>query len=104
MSNFSKYLCARDSMVDPDFNAQKFRAKYLKELDCQSWWDSEDKISLDFNNVKVLGSGFANEAFAYFGIYDITWNRFKEKVVLINISKVKLETIEMEVKSGTLES
>jgi len=104
MKNFSRNLICRNKYQgsDLDVNAEMFRIKHLAELDDQTWWDGEEKITLEFEGVDTISPGFANEAFAYFGIYkNVTWNKFKQKVILKNISEVKYEIIRDEVKSGT---
>lgn len=103
VAQFSTKLRCRNKAQGCDFNAQRFRKEILKPIDSQAWWDSDQIITLDFEGVNLLSPGFANEAFAYFGRYrGVSYDKFFKKVLFLNISEVKKETIQIEVQSGTI--
>ncbi len=101
-TDFYHRLANRDERQgDGRHNAVEFRKKYLKGLDDPAAWENDDVyIVLDFSNVKKLGPSFANEAFAYFTRYSKNKSLVKKKINFINISKVKEETIDVELESG----
>jgi len=99
---FYSHLVNRDARQgDGQHTAQEFREKFLAELDSREWWEnSGEKISIDLEGVETLGPSWANEAFAYFAKYDVSPEKFFEKVLFKNISKVKTAIIITELKAG----
>lgn len=100
-TSFCPRLVNRDNhQGDGKFNAVEFRDKYLKFLDNSEIWKTESPaITLDFCGVEKLGPSFANEAFAYFTQFAKP-ERIKRKIIFINISKIKMETIDIELTDG----
>lgn len=85
---------------DGKFTAVQFRQRFLGHLDFHKSWDKKGPIVLfDFEGVKKLSPGFANEAFAHFTIY-ASPDKIFERIQFINISPVKRETIEREVQDS----
>lgn len=98
---FYPRLVNRDSnQGDGSFNAIDFRNKFLQSIDSIDAWKSDrPEIELDFTGVEKLGPSFANEAFAYFTKYAKP-EQIKKKIIFSNISKIKNETIDIELKDG----
>jgi hypothetical protein len=85
-----------ENQGDGQFTATQFRDKYLKEMTNQEFWQNpKSSIELDFQNVEVLGPSFANEAFAFFTKYAKP-EVIKRVIKFINISQVKMSTIDVE--------
>ncbi|MDI3503781.1 MAG: hypothetical protein PWP64_717 [Candidatus Cloacimonadota bacterium] len=85
-----------ENQGDGQFTAKQFRKKYLSQMDNQEFWiNPKNTIVLDFKNVEVLGPSFANEAFAYFTKYAKP-EIIKKVIKIVNISKVKMSTIDVE--------
>ena len=99
--DFSESLTNRNSYQrDGRHSGLEFRESYLKELDDRDSWKNKDCfIILDFSKVKRLGPSWANEAFAYFAQFADP-DLILKKIQLINISRVKENIIEIEVKTG----
>lgn len=105
VKEFSTFLRNRNKeQTDGLYTGVEFREKYLSELEIQDWWDdSAKKIVLDFEGVTTISPSWANEVFAYFTskkFKNVDTQKIFNKIELKNISKVKLETIEMEIKDG----
>lgn len=100
-TDFHHRLVNRDERQgDGSHNAIDFREKFLSFLDDpKSWLTDQTEIILDFTGVEKLGPSFANEAFAYFTKYAKP-SSIKSKISFINISNVKNETIDIELKDG----
>jgi hypothetical protein len=85
---------------DGKHHAVEFRETYLKELDNEQAWMTQDAfIRLDFSHVKKIGPSFANEAFGYFTKYT-TPKKITEKIIFEGISEVALMIIEEELEAG----
>jgi len=81
---------------DGQYTAKQFRDKYLSEMtNLEFWKKPKPTIELDFQNVEVLGPSFANEAFAYFTQFTQP-EVIKRVIKFINISQVKMSTIDVE--------
>jgi len=98
---FSDYLVNRTSLQgDGKDTAVDFRRKFLKDLEDDAWWKDPDSIiTLNFKNVKTLGPSWANEVFAHYRKNHETEEILK-KIRFEDISNVKREIIEQEIKSG----
>lgn len=101
-SEFYPRLANRDERQDDGSNnAIMFRKRFLQDLDDNPilWNDDVCYIELDFSSVDILGPSFANEAFAYFTrLYKP--EKILKKIHFTRISRVKLLTIEKELKDG----
>lgn len=100
--DFYSHLVNRDeNQGDGKNTAVQFREKFLAELGNHEWWrDTSKKIKLNFKDVETLGPSWANEAFAYFTVFDIKPDVFFEKVVCEDISQVKKTIIQIELEAG----
>ena len=95
--DFYSFLSNRnENQGNGKHTAVEFRKKYLSFLDKKDAWNSNDvEIVLDFSNVDTMISSFANEAFAYFTKYAKP-EKIKKKIKFENITKVKMEIIDIE--------
>lgn len=81
-------------------NAVQFRERYLSELDSvEAWKDDTTYIILDFENVKIIGPSFANEAFGYFTIY-ANPEKILKRILFEGVSTVQKGIIETELQAG----
>lgn len=98
---FSSSLVNRNSQQrDGKFSGEEFRDKYLSDLmNPKSWENKEPYITLDFTNVERIGPGWANEVFSNLPFYSV--EDVLNKIILKNISKVKLAIIINEIVSGS---
>ncbi|MBF0364700.1 MAG: STAS-like domain-containing protein [Oligoflexia bacterium] len=99
--DFGTELTNRDKLQrDGKCSGLEFRQKYLQDIDTENSWQSDEPyIELDFSLVKKLGPSWANEVFAYFAKY-ATPKKILTKVKIINISRVKESTINVELEKG----
>jgi len=99
--DFTPYLTNRNKeQRDGKHTAIEFREKFLSDLEQNAIWESDEAyIILDFDKVERLGPSWANEVFAYF-----TRNHSPEEILkkirLENISRVKRQIIEGELRTG----
>lgn len=100
--DFFTDLVNRDkNQGDGQHTAIEFRDKYLKKfMNSEFWIKPNASVELDFSNVEVLGPSFANEAFAYFTKYDVKPEIITSVIIFVNISKVKMSTINVELVQG----
>ena len=99
---FFPRLANRDkSQGDGRHNAIDFRRRYLGELDNVQIWTKagEPVICFDFVGVDKIAPSFANEAFAYFTKYAAP-ELILKVIKFKNISPVKMEIIELELRTG----
>lgn len=99
--DFYPRLANRDpSQGDGKHHAIEFRNKFLKELDSEEAWKSEESfIELDFSEVDKIGPSFANEAFAFFTQY-ASPEKILNKILFKRITTVKRAIIERELQTG----
>ena len=99
---FCSRLVNRDKLQgDGKCSGELFRTQFLQELDSLAWWkDPDTSITLDFSEIETLGPSWANEVFAYFTKFDQSPSKILSKIRLLNISRVKRSTIEMEINAG----
>jgi len=99
--DFYHRLANRDQRQgDGKHNATQFREKYLLGLDnTDAWRDDSPFILFDFENVKIIGPSFANEAFGYFTVY-ASQERILNKIRFENLSTVQKSIIETELTAG----
>lgn len=100
-SEFTPRLVYRDKhQGESEFNAIKFRDKFLQALEEEEWWENDSMyVELDFSGVKTLGPSWANEIFAYYT------SKYKPKIILqkirlVNITEVKKAIIKLEIETG----
>jgi hypothetical protein len=100
-TEFSLSLTNRDKLQrDGTFTGEEFRNKFLSEIDDPVRWKNQDAfVILDFSKVKRLGPSWANEAFAYFTKFGEP-DAILKKIVLTDISRVKLAIIKQEIDTG----
>ncbi|HLD99860.1 MAG TPA: STAS-like domain-containing protein [Bdellovibrionota bacterium] len=83
------------------FTGVEFREQFLQDLESSEWWsDPKKTLVLDFAGVTRLGPSWANEVFAYYTKDNRKPDEILQKIQLKNISPVKLETIQVELKNG----
>ena len=88
--------------TDGKNTAWEFERDYLGFMMKTSWWDGPATVTFDFQGVDVLSPSFVANSFAapvYRGL--TTPERYFEKVKFKNISRVKMETIKIEVMDGS---
>ena len=100
-NDFYHFLANRnENQGNGKHTAIEFRNNYLSFLDNkQAWEEKNNIIVLDFKNVDTMISSFANEAFAYFTRYAKP-EEIKKHIQFQNISNVKMEIIDTELKNG----
>lgn len=100
--DFSVDLVNRDSnQGDGLHTAVEFREQYLKDLLKPEFWEKpREYVVLDFSKVEVLGPSFANEAFAFFTKYDVKPETIMQVIKFVNISRVKLSIVKVELDQG----
>ncbi len=100
-TEFHKRLTNRDERQrDGTYTAVEFREKFLGILDDEALWKTDNpEITLDFKDVEKMGPSWTNEVFAYFTKYADP-SRILKKIVIINISRVKMAIIEQELNAG----
>jgi hypothetical protein len=83
------------------YTAVEFRDRYLKDLmEPKFWVKPKEYIRLDFSKVEILGPSFANEAFAYFTQFDVKPDTILQVISFVNVSRVKLSIIKVELEQG----
>jgi len=90
-----------DKQGDGKHNAVQFRLKYLSDLDSKEEWGKglPPFICFDFANVRKIAPSFANEAFSYFTQYADP-KEILSRITFKNITAVKMQIIEIELKTG----
>ena len=83
---------------EKNYNAVKFKEKYLKYLDNKEAWKfMPEQIIFDFKNVKIIGPTFARDAFGYFTKY-ASAKKVLETILFANISFAHREIITFEIE------
>lgn len=100
-NDFDTWLLNRDqNQTDGQHNAVEFRNKYLRFLDNDAAWRTDDsRIKFDLRNVEFIGSSFANEAFAFFRQYT-TADKIKKVILFEFKTSVQRRTVYEEIESG----
>jgi len=101
MKDHSPYLRFRNEyqrFSEKDKTAKDF-IKENKFLHTKEFWENDDVVVMDFEGVKTVSPGWANEVFAEMAKW-ASIELFEKKIKLDNIHKVHRMIIEVEFKAG----
>ena len=99
---FGTVLCSRFRyLINGETSAEKFFKDFLKEdMEHPAWWDDDEPLVLDFEGVETLSPTWCHELVWNMveGNETVTERSFRERVKFVNMSKVKRETMDTEIR------